>query len=300
MTFNRYQHLERYGTPEVEGIEQGTVYIFPKLDGTNGQIWQEEGVVIAGSRNRQLGPTLENDNQGFLAYVSSEPKFREFFKAHPTARLIGEWLKPHTLRTYYESAWNKFYVFDVMVENTYTPYEKYKGILDDLGIDYIPAMCKIEYPQQEVLFQMLERNTFLIQDGKGIGEGIVLKRYDYVNRFGRTAWAKIVTNEFKAKHNKSSDVLDLKQKDFIESKIVDKYVTLSLVEKERDKIVAEVGWSKVVIPRLLGTVYYTLLKEEAAHFVKDFKFPVIDFKRLNSLTSAKIKELLPELFVKGE
>lgn len=35
-------HLERYGNDEVGGIEQGTTYVFPKLDGTNAQVWLNE------------------------------------------------------------------------------------------------------------------------------------------------------------------------------------------------------------------------------------------------------------------
>ena len=46
-------HLERYGNEEVEGIEQGTTYVFPKLDGTNAQLWYEgKGVIGAGSRTK--------------------------------------------------------------------------------------------------------------------------------------------------------------------------------------------------------------------------------------------------------
>ena len=35
--FLKYMHLERYGNEEVDGIEQGTTYVFPELDGTNAQ-----------------------------------------------------------------------------------------------------------------------------------------------------------------------------------------------------------------------------------------------------------------------
>lgn len=31
MSFIKYQHLERYGNTEVEGIEVGTCYVFPKI-----------------------------------------------------------------------------------------------------------------------------------------------------------------------------------------------------------------------------------------------------------------------------
>lgn len=35
MQFKKYIHLEKYGTTETQGIELGTAYVFPKLDGTN-------------------------------------------------------------------------------------------------------------------------------------------------------------------------------------------------------------------------------------------------------------------------
>jgi hypothetical protein len=36
MEFRKYQHIERFGTTEVKNIELGKVYVFPKIDGTNG------------------------------------------------------------------------------------------------------------------------------------------------------------------------------------------------------------------------------------------------------------------------
>ena len=59
MEFKKYQHLERFGTTEVNGIEDGMCYIFPKIDGTNSSVWFNDGLQ-AGSRKRHL--TLESDN----------------------------------------------------------------------------------------------------------------------------------------------------------------------------------------------------------------------------------------------
>lgn len=61
-SFYKYQHVERLGTTETNGIEMGMCYIFPKIDGTNSQLWFNEGLQ-AGSRNRHL--EVENDNAGF-------------------------------------------------------------------------------------------------------------------------------------------------------------------------------------------------------------------------------------------
>ena len=110
--FVKYMHLERYGNEEVDGIEQGTTYVFPKLDGTNAQVWVDpEGNLKAGSRNRQL--QLDNDNAGFYNAMIKDDKVLSLFEGFPELRLYGEWLVPHSLKTYRDDAWRKFYIFDV-------------------------------------------------------------------------------------------------------------------------------------------------------------------------------------------
>ena len=78
MEFERYQHIERIGTVETNGIEFGTCFIFPKIDGTNGQLWITAGVLRAGSRNREL--SLDNDNQGFMQWAVKQDNIIDFFK----------------------------------------------------------------------------------------------------------------------------------------------------------------------------------------------------------------------------
>ena len=138
---------------------------------------------------------------------------------------------------------------------------------------------------------------FLVEDGKGIGEGIVIKNYDYYNRFKRQTWAKMVCNEFKEKHAKEMGVDVASGKQLVEEAIVDKYCSPHLVEKEYAKIVSDTGgWRSQHIPRLLMTVFYSLVTEECWNFVKEFKQPRVDFKRLNQLSIRKVKELKPEIF----
>ena len=113
MEFKQYQHIERFGTMEVEGIEIGTCHVFPKIDGTNGSVWMENDSVWCGSRKRPL--TIESDNAGFLIGIyETEERFKSFFIMYPNIRLFGEWLVPHSLKTYWDDAWRKFYVFDVV------------------------------------------------------------------------------------------------------------------------------------------------------------------------------------------
>jgi hypothetical protein len=294
--FVKYQHIERLGTDDVAGIEIGECYVFPKIDGSNGSIWFDEKLCF-GSRNRVL--SLDYDNQGFMAEMSKDNRIKAFFNDYPNVRLFGEWLIPHTLKTYYDSAWREFYVFDVVQEDgenyRYIPYEDYKLMLEPYNISFIPPICKITNPTYERLVELLMKNTYLIKDGQGVGEGIVIKNYNYKNKYGRVTWAKIVRNEFKANHcsNKTTEV---KEKKIVEEAICSKYITLSLVDKEIEKIRNEAGWSSRQIPRLLNTIFYCLVTEECWNFVKEHKNPVIDFGRLQYFAFDAVKKIKPEIF----
>lgn len=293
--FMKYQHIERLGTSEVEGIEIGTCHVFPKIDGTNASVWLQDGVVHAGSRNREL--SAESDNAGFHAWATQDPRILAVLTARPDLRLFGEWLVPHSLKTYREDAWRRFYVFDVMAcDGTYLPYDEYAQLLADHGLDYIPPICTIRNGEYDQFASQLAQNVFLVQDGKGAGEGVVIKRYDFRNKFGRQTWAKIVTSEFKEKHAKEMGAPAHASRALVEQEITETFVTTALVEKEYAKIVAESGWSSKMIPRLLNVVFYCLVKEDSWEFVKAHNFPTIDYKRLKHFTFARVKEIRPELF----
>lgn len=296
MAFIKYQHVEKFGNTEVEGIEVGTTYVFPKLDGTNASVWIEDGQIKAGSRNREL--TLDEDNAGFYAYVLSEPRLKEFLTKHPEVVLYGEWLVPHTLKTYQDDAWRKFYIFDVYnkVSETLLSFERYEASLKEFDLDYLVPIAIIKNGSVDQFVKCLEKNVFLLKDGTGTGEGVVIKNYDYQNRYGRQTWAKLITNEFKEKHHKEMGA-PLIGCEVVEQKIVDKYVTQALVDKVYAKIVNDNGgWTSRYIPQLLNTVFYDLVREETWEFVKAFKNPKVDFKALSHFSMAKVKELRKDVF----
>ena len=294
MEFLKYQHVERLGSPETAGITEGQCFVFPKIDGTNASLWWNDGLQ-AGSRNRHLD--LGNDNGGFLASMLEHQGIVECL-GNKNWRLFGEWLIPHTLKTYCEDAWRKFYVFDVMDEdNQYIPYEEYREILSDHDIEYIPAIVTIKNPTEERLGQYLDDAFFLIRDGEGAGEGIVIKNYAFKNRFGRRTWAKIVRNEFKAKHTKEMGTREVSEKSHVEERIVTEFLTAAMVDKIYAKIVADNGgFSSRDIPRLLGETYYDLVREELWAALKKFKQPTVNFRALSRACNAYVKILKPELF----
>ena len=299
--FREYLHVERFGNDEVQGIELGECYVFPKLDGTNASVWWTPEGIQAGGRKRHL--SVGEDNAGFYAWVlSGENGLADFFvgrDSNKVLRLYGEWLVPHSLRTYRDEAWRKFYVFDVWSDaaQRYLSYDEYQPLIEESGIDYVPPLCVMRSTTHDALLVELENNGFLIKEGRGSGEGIVIKNYLFQNRFGRTVWAKMVTNEFKEKHVKAMGPTIKNMKELPEQSICDKYVTKHLVDKVYAKIVNENGgWNSKYIPRLLQTVFYDLINEEAWNFVKEMKMPTVNFRALNQLTVMTIKQLRPELF----
>ena len=300
MEFKRYQHIERFGTSEVKGIEIGKCYVFPKIDGTNASVWLNNGAMYAGSRNRKL--TLENDNAGFYNAIIKDERIRDYLEKHPTHRLFGEWLVPHSLKTYRDDAWRKFYIFDVCVDADnetgleYLPYDVYQPLVAEFDLDYLAPLRIIKNGSLEDFLKCCEENNFLVKDGSGVGEGVVIKNYDFYNKYKRQTWAKIVTSEFREKHHKEMGA-PFKENSLVEEEIVNTFVTRAFVEKEHAKIVTENdGWSSKYIPQLLGRVYHELICEEMWNILKAFKNPTINFKVLNTFTIARIKAVMPEIF----
>ena len=298
MEFKRYQHVERWGNDEVDGIGVGTCYVFPKIDGSNSSVWAgDHGQICCGSRNREL--SLEKDNQGFMAHVLADSALQSAV-VDLGWRLYGEWLCPHSLKTYRKEAWRKFYVFDVTEETgdgfRYVPYEEYSIELFARRIECIDPLTVIENPSYDQLVSWLDRNNYLIEDGKGAGEGLVIKNYNYTNKYGRIVWAKIVTTEFKEKHTREMGAPNQKGKTQMEQKYAEEFVTEAVVSKVFSNIICEVSWSSGLIPRLLETVYHDVVVEDVWTFLKKNKFAALDFKVLRQFVYAKVKEVKPELF----
>ena len=335
MSFRRYDHIERLGHEYVEGLTLGEVYVFPKIDGTNSSVWfeSEEGLaptVECGSRSRTLSP--EADNAGFWDWAHRPENQHKLFEIMSGGgqwwTIYGEWLVPHTIRTYSAEAWRRFYVFDVFCNDKgkYLHYDEYTPIIKAAGLDVIEPLCIILNPSDDQLQHEAEANTYLILDGAGCGEGIVIKNYGWSSTRGEQPWAKIVRNEFKEENRRAFGTTEKYGAYQVEAAIAEQYVTEALVSKTRAKIVTELMNQEhadgvidkrlfpkaeeymtlrkqieerhrgQLIPRLLGTVYHELIEEELWTAIKQHKDPTINFKKLKAHTILWTKKFAADLF----
>jgi len=320
--FLKYPHVERMGHPHIAGIDVGTCHIFPKLDGTNASVWATAAHgICTGSRTRELSE--EADNAGFRRHVIDNERLLRFMAEEGYRyRLYGEWLVPHTFKAYRDDAWRRFWIFDVFdhERESMVPYEDYVGLLGTYELDWIPPLAVIENPTAEDLQKQVEANTFLVKDGAGPGEGIVVKNYAWLGQYGRQPWGKIVRNEFKEDNKKAFGVPEFDGKFQVECAIAEEFCTSALVAKERAKIVLELTDTVDVkpgedffldedevraleeqhrgklIPRLLQTCYHCVVTEELWAALKKHKDPTINFKRLRQFVIAQVKRHAPDLF----
>ncbi len=334
VSFRKFDHVERGKHRAVDGICQGTCFIFPKLDGTNGSVWAEflpfspasglggfeKLTVRVGSRNRILRP--ESDNAGFHAFVKGESdeaeRLRMLVLKNPSYVFYGEWLVPHTIQCYKKDAWRKFYIFDVFDREAgaYIEYNTYRHALDNAGVPFIPAI-RVENPTGPELDEIVAKQDYLCKPGE-FGEGIVVKNYGWRNQFDRQPWMKVLRDGFMDKKGRPAVGSDAGA---TEEMIAEALVDGHLVEKEFNKGLLRLAESmKVVfegaahdnyIPRdhfveahrgkvigiLLAQVFNSVIDEEfTARRLKKFGYPTVDFRVLRGAVTRRVKELKPELF----
>lgn len=298
---DKYMHIERLGTSATNTILNGKVYVFSKIDGTSGRVAKDDGELVFGSRKNILETS---DNQGFKSMLLTyhKDKLNAIFNKHDIV-LYGEFLKPHTIRYYKEDSWNKFYIYDVWNNRTnkWMNYDDYKIILDGFGFDYIPAIDVFEEFTTETMNYCLNNANFLLPEEKfGGGEGIVLKNYEYVNKYGRVIWAKIVTSEFKDKAGHTGKVTKEIKNLISEHKFVDSIFRDGVVEKEIWKIINNEEnkgeFRNQLIPIILDTVYNEIAREEFEDVINSENTYVgVDIKKVKSLAYRKIKEVLNDV-----
>jgi ATP-dependent RNA circularization protein (DNA/RNA ligase family) len=256
MEFIRYPKIHRLGKEETDGILEGICVIQEKVDGANVSIWLDKGDLRCASRSQEI---TEGFN-GFVDYVKTNPLIRKYLDSHPERRLYGEWLVKHSI-SYYETAYKKFYLFDVT--------ESADGIdgpeiflLQDL-VEVIAKEIEVEYPQIFGIFEnpsVEQIKEFVGKTNLGTqGEGVVIKNLEFKNKFAELCYAKIVTENFK-----ESNAIIKHSESYNEVYVMNKYMTLGRVQKIMQKVEATIDGRLGLehTPRIANTCYHDMLTEE--------------------------------------
>lgn len=294
MIFKKYPKIHRLGKEETDGILDGEdlfVVIQEKIDGANTSIWlDDEGVVQCGSRTRQL-PENESFN-GFTEWARNQQSIVDYLQDNPTHILYGEWLVRHTI-AYNTLAYNKWYLFDIFdAENEeFKPNVYVFDTAAQYGFD-VPAVFASGNLKEDEIRSYAGKS--IIGDH---GEGVVIKRYGFKNKFGDHCYAKVVTQQFTESNsitfggnNKYSDT-------YQEMRIVNKYCTLARVQKIMNKIQPEIDKRLDLehIPRVANTCYHDMITEEAWEIASAGQ--VIDFKKLKGLATRKFIQIYKDLIL---
>lgn len=292
--FRRYEKIHRLGKEETDGILDAPVHVQEKIDGANLQVWLEDGVVHVGSRNNDVTEREDGFN-GAVQYIQNHEGIKSIFAINPQVYLYGEWLVRHTI-LYSATAYNKFYLFDVFNPNLneFLPTDAVDLMAKDFNLAAPHYYGKFDIKSKEQLAE-IEKLVGKSMLGEK-GEGVVIKRPDFRNKFGDIVYAKIVGQEFMEDNavafggnNKYSDT-------YREMWAVNKYMTLARIQKVINKIVSETGERMDMkhIPQVMGMAYYDLFQEEMWAIADNCSTP-FDFKQFQKLAYKKAKQVFVDI-----
>lgn len=303
----RYQHIERLGHEDCEGLLEGEVVVQEKLDGANLTVaWDLEagdnGDIVIASRNRVISVRGSQGGDGPLGravtYVLEHPGFRALFRKKPLWVLRGEWLAPHSITYDKDWCW-KLVVFDVQErpELGYVHWRKYADVLTRHEIPWVPALATLFNPSVVDVTQLAEGRSGY---GDVQREGIVVKNYGFRNQHGRATWGKCVTADFREKHRVAHGAT---RHDPAEVAFAAR-CTEELVHKEMRKIQADVLLKDGVfdvrqMPRIIGTMWHVMFHEELWGFLKRNKRAANEgfvFREARRLVEARTREVALRVF----
>ena len=301
--FKPYLHVERLNKIEVDNILNGTVRVTAKLDGTNASVWaDEDGRMRYGSRKREI--SIEKDNAGFVAWMKSDAEEAALLiracQANPNWIIFGEWSvgKAGAIKKYTKEAINRLWIFDIYnrEEERYLTWDEFNAalIIYDL-IDYrVKLLATLTNPTLDDIIKVANENTFLLEGTDTLGEGVVIRRDNYINCYGRYAVAKYVREDFRPDTPKVKRVIQVGE---VEHDFINRYLTQSELEKAKAKTALACGEEYVpgngkFIGMFLNLLWKDILEENIVDFCKRAKNPQIDFSALNSLIKTEGRKFL--------
>jgi hypothetical protein len=282
--FKWYGKIHRIGKDETDGLFQGVCTIQEKVDGANLSIWSEDGEIFVGSRTQIVwNKEIKTWFRGAVEYANASSGIREFFKKFPSHRMYWEWLVPHTITSYNAENYSHFYLFDIEQEN----WDRFSQNLvkwwaNELNIRTPHTFAVITNPTIDNILEFVGKSTL-----GPIGEWVVVKNENFVNKFWDKCYGKIVSDEFK---EDNAIVFGNAASKDVEMELVSKFISLERIKKIMNKIEQneDVDIGRPHMAKIIGMTYYDFLQEEVMAVAK---CGIVNFKRLNSLSTQKIARI---------
>jgi len=292
----KYPKIHQLGTIENKGILDEIIVIESKIDGANFRCryLPEEDKLIFGSRNNEL---LENTNENewiaIRAYKKAFEKHKEAFI--PNIIYFSESMQKHTIS--YENIPDTigYDIFD-LERNEFWDWKKAKRVFENIGIPFINI--HYEGPGKEITVDKLKefiKNSPYRKEGD---EGVVIKCYGKLNKFGRPLFAKLVTDSFKEENKKVFNQGNPSEKQNNEDKILNTYFTINRFNKainhfKEENIQIEIS----LMPKLYKYISEDIMSENILTIMNDYNN--IDFKIFNhNVAKRTIQELKKYLLEK--
>ena len=278
-------HLDK---DEAEGILDGEVVVIQeKIDGANLSVWKTDEGLYVGSRTQIVGtPTQLSGFRWAVEYVNAHEGIKKLLAKYPNFRLFGEWLVPHTVK-YPDKFYNKFWLFDILDEST-------GEWMHPVDVARIAKDYWIHYPKV-FFFGNANRDKVSEFVGKSelevAGEGVVVKRFGWKNKFGEHKYAKLVSDSFKERnqlvfgntHKDSMPELDFACYTVTVPRIVK---LVHKMEQDKDK-----DADKSFTGELIGRVYHDAFTEELWDYVKKNRVKNFDFQKAEKYCMDRTKVL---------
>jgi hypothetical protein len=287
MNHKVYKKIRSFWHPETEWILEGIVYVQEKIDWANLSIWRDWDWFYVWSRTKTVWtPDKKEWFRGAVEYINKDIKDNlsglfDLLEAEYNTkdiRLYWERLIRHTIWNYNFQNYNHFYLFDIEVDWEFIEYTRFSWYCVEYDIRTPKVFWLFKNPSVDEIEQFVWKSNIWPD-----WEWIVIKNFDFINKFWDKVYAKIVSDKFK--ENNLITFWGCQQWDN-EVKIVLKYCTdwrirkiINKIEQNEDKNISLEDISKII--------WYTqhdIITEEVWNF---HKYWVINFKRLKWLIAKR-------------
>ena len=270
----QYPKIMHISKEDCEWILEWEVYVQEKIDGANFSIrFDEEKWLCMWSRTQVVYHSWISHKEFRWAQetILNHTWIQQLLKDYPQYRLFGEYLVKHTI-IYPEEHYNKFYLFDILEWEEYLSIDKVYELAEKYWINTPSLLYKWEITIEK-LNELVWKSSLWV-----VWEWLVVKNMNFINKFYRKQYAKIVRQEFKEANQIvfwNYDRWD------VEMKFATSFITEARVLKIVNKIEQNEN-RKIDIrdtPKVIWLTYNDVFMEEMRQFSKK---QTIDFAKLES------------------